>query len=72
MAKIWSIKLQKHVYPKDLPVGELVRILNSISVDTSEYWLPETQSTEAYAAIKEAIRRLKNQKRNTGKQNNEQ
>ena len=71
MAKIWSIKLQKHVHPKDLPLGDLVRILNSISVDTSECWLPETQSTEAYAAIKEAIRRLKNQERNTKGQNHE-
>jgi len=72
MAKIWSIKLQKHVCPKDLPLGDLVRILNGISVDTSESWLPETQSTEAYAAIKEAIRRLKNQKRNTEEQKHEQ
>lgn len=66
--KIWSYSKQKEVNPKDLPLKDLIRILKDIEIDTSNCWMPETSSTEGYAAIKEAIRRLKE---NKGVQENE-
>lgn len=57
--KIWSISLQKEVLPKDLPLEDLVDLLESISIDSSDCWMPETETKEGYAAIKEAVRRLK-------------
>lgn len=50
------------VYPKDLTTRELCRILNGIEIDTSNCWMPKTEGAEGYAAIKEAIRRLKETK----------
>ena len=55
--RIWSVGLQKEVYPKDLPTKDLIHILKSIKVDGG-CWMPETEEREGYAAINEAIRRL--------------
>lgn len=56
--KIWSVSLQKEVYPKDLPIKDLIHILKSVKVDSSDCWMPETEKREGYAAINEAVRRL--------------
>jgi len=34
-------------------------LLESISIDSSDCWFPETKTQEGYAAIREAVRRLK-------------
>lgn len=57
--KIWSRTKQEDVDPKDLPLKDLIYILDHISIDVSECWLPDTAKKEGYAAIDEAIRRLK-------------
>lgn len=57
--RIWSVSLQKEVYPKDLPLEDLIYNLKFIEIDGSSYWMPETQTKEGYASINEAIRRLK-------------
>jgi len=56
--RIWSVSLQKEVYPKDLPLEDLIDNLKSIEIDGGT-WDPETQEKEGYASINEAIRRLK-------------
>lgn len=70
--KIWSVKLHKDVYPKDLPMTDLVRILNNISIDTDDSWMPEQDAKEGYAAIKEAIRRLKSRNNQEKEESNGQ
>jgi len=61
--KIWSVTKQKDVNPKDLPLKDLIDILDNISIDVSDCWMPETEKNEGYAAIAEAIRRLKESER---------
>ena len=46
------------VKPGDLTTKELVHELKSIVVDGGG-WMPETTEKEGYAAINEAVRRLK-------------
>ena len=57
--KIWSVSLQKEVYPKDLPTKDLIHTLKAIRIDSESGWMPETETREGYVAINEAIRRLK-------------
>ena len=57
--RIWSVSLQKEVYPKDLPLEDLIHNLKSIEIDEGSCWMPETETKEGYASINEAIRRLK-------------
>ena len=49
----------EEVNPKTLTTRELCEALGRIRVDVSESWMPDTDRDEGYAAIKEAIRRLK-------------
>ena len=52
------------VAPRDLTTAELCHYLSHLEIDTSECWLPEAAKAESWAAINEAIRRIKN---NAGK-----
>ena len=47
------------VDPKDLTTSELCEILDRIEIASEDSWMPETEKREGYAAIEEAIRRLK-------------
>ena len=62
MTKIWSVTKQEDVKPEELPLKDLIDILDHISIDVSDRWMPETDKREGYAAIAEAIRRLKAKK----------
>ena len=48
----------EEVSPRNLTTNELCHLLNTIDVDGGS-WMPEETKREGYAAIKEAIRRLK-------------
>ena len=61
--KVWSRTKQEDVDPKDLPLKDLIYILDHIGIDVSDCWMPETEKKEGYAAIDEAIRRLKESER---------
>ncbi len=61
MTKIWSRTKQEDVKPEELPLKDLIYILDHISIDVSDCWMPDTEKKEGYAAIEEAIRRLKKQ-----------
>ena len=47
------------VSPGDLTASELCNYLSQLHIDTSECWTPETAKKECWAAINEAIRRIK-------------
>ena len=59
--KIWSEILGKEVEPEKVPLDDLISILNSIYIDSdsSGDFLPKCEIEEKYAAIDEAVRRLK-------------
>lgn len=64
MKKVWARRngILKEVSPKTLTDNELCSILEGIQIDVSDSWMPEETRDEGYAAIKEAIRRLKEKK----------
>jgi len=59
--KIWSQSLGKEVYPEKVPLEDLICILHSIYLESyaSGDFLSNSEKEEKYAAIDEAIRRLK-------------
>ena len=67
MRKVWAKRngMIEEVSPKTLTTKELCDILDDIKVDGGS-WMPEEEINEGYAAIKEAIRRLKGGTRDCG------